>query len=43
MTHLYDALAPVLGLSSAIALFLVMVLLLRGPIRQYWVVLLYVC
>src|ERR1700722_11483571 len=43
MTHLYDALAPVLGLSSAIALFLVMVLLLRGPIRQFWVVLLYVC
>lgn len=43
MTHLYDSLAPVLGFSSAIALFSVMVLLLRGPIRQCWVVLLYVC
>jgi hypothetical protein len=43
MTYFYDASAPLLGLSSAIALFLVMISLLKGPIRQFWVVLLYVC
>ena len=43
MTHIYDALAPILGLGTAIVLFLVMLLLLKGPVRQYWVVFLYVC
>lgn len=42
MTHVYDVLAPVLGVSSAVVLLLLVIFLLRGPARQFWVVLLYV-
>jgi hypothetical protein len=42
VTHFYDALAPVLGASNAIALLLLFFLLLRGPSRKFWVVLFYV-
>ncbi len=42
MTHVYDVLAPILGISNAIALLLLVVFLLLGPTRKYWVVLLYV-
>jgi hypothetical protein len=42
VTHIYDVLAPLLGISNAIALFLLVVLLFFGPTRKFWVVLLYV-
>jgi hypothetical protein len=42
VTHVYDELAPVLGISSAVALLLLVVFLLIGSIRKYQVVLLYV-
>lgn len=42
MTHIYDVLAPILGASNAIALFLLVIFLVLGPTRKYWVVLLYV-
>jgi hypothetical protein len=42
VTHLYDVLAPILGISNAVALLLLVVLLLLGPTRKFWVVLLYV-
>ncbi len=42
MTHVYDVLAPFLGISSALALLLLVVLILLGDTRKYWVVLLYV-
>jgi hypothetical protein len=42
VTHIYDILAPVIGVCSAIALILLVVLLLSGPARKFWVVLLYV-
>lgn len=41
MTHIYDVFALVLGVSSALALFLLVVLLLLGPTRKFWVVLFY--
>ena len=42
MTHLYDVLAPVLSIGSALALFLLVVFLLLGPIGKFWVFLLYI-
>lgn len=42
MTHVYDVLAPILGISNAVALLLLAVLLLIGPTRKLWVVLVYV-
>ena len=42
MTHVYDVLAPVLGISNAVALLLLVAFLLVGPTRKFWVVLLYV-
>lgn len=42
MTHIYDALAPALGIGNAVALFLLVVLLLFGPTRKFWVVFVYV-
>ncbi len=42
MTHVYDILAPVLGIGSAAALFLLVFLLLLGPTQKFWIVLLYV-
>lgn len=42
MTHVYDILAPILGVSNAVALFLLVVFLLLGPARKFWVVLVYV-
>ena len=41
MTHIYDILAPVIGICSAAALILLVVLLLLGPTRKFWIVLLY--
>lgn len=41
MTHIYDILAPVLGICTALALALLIVLLLLGPTRKFWVVLVY--
>jgi hypothetical protein len=42
VTHIYDVLAPILGISNAVALLLLVVFLLFGPTRKFWVVLLYV-
>lgn len=42
MTHVYDVLAPILGVSNAVALLLLVLFLLLGPTRKFWVVLLYV-
>ena len=42
MTHVYDILAPILGVSNAVALLLLVVFLLLGPARKFWVVLVYV-
>lgn len=42
MTRAYDVLAPLLGIGNAVALLLLVVLLLLGPARKFWVVLLYV-
>jgi hypothetical protein len=42
VTHVYDVLAPLLGISNGIALFLLVAFLLIGPTRKFWVVLLYV-
>ena len=42
MTHFYDVLAPILGISNAVALLLLVVFLVIGPTRRFWVVLLYV-
>jgi hypothetical protein len=42
VTHIYDVLAPILGISNAIALLLLAVFLLFGPTRRFWVVLVYV-
>jgi hypothetical protein len=42
VTHVYDILAPALGISNAIALMVLVVFLLFGPVRKFWVVLLYV-
>lgn len=42
MTHVYDVLAPILGVSNAVALLLLVVFLILGPTRKFWVVLLYV-
>ena len=42
MTHIYDVLAPVLGICTALSLALLAVLLLKGPSRKFWVVLVYV-
>jgi len=42
VTHVYDVLAPVLGVSNAVALLLLVVFLLLGPTRKFWVVLVYV-
>ena len=42
MNHAYDLLAPVLSIGSAIALAVAMVLLLLGPLRRkYWIILAY--
>ena len=41
MTRVYDFLAPVLGFGSALALLFLIALLLLGPGRKFWVVLLY--
>ncbi|HTB15198.1 MAG TPA: hypothetical protein VK752_26685 [Bryobacteraceae bacterium] len=42
MTQFYDVLAPVLGVGCGVALLLLVVFLLLGPTRKFWVVLLYV-
>jgi hypothetical protein len=42
VTRAYDVLAPLLGVSNAVALLLLVVLLILGPTRKFWVVLLYV-
>ncbi len=42
MTHVYDILAPALGIGNAGALLLLVILLYLGPTRKFWVVLLYV-
>ena len=42
MSHVYDLLAPALGFANGLALFLLIVFLLLGPTRKFWVVLLYV-
>jgi hypothetical protein len=42
VTQVYDILAPVLGFANGLALFLLIVFLLLGPARKFWVVLLYV-
>lgn len=42
MTHIYDAMAPILGAISAIALLTLVVLILLGSARKFWVVLLFV-
>lgn len=42
MTHVYDVLAPILGISNAVALLLLVVFLLIGPTRRFWIVLVYV-
>jgi hypothetical protein len=41
VTAFYDFLAPFLGFCCGLALFILIVLLLRGPARKFWVVLLY--
>jgi hypothetical protein len=43
MTSVYDFLAPVLGIGNALALLTVLVFILRGPAKKYWVIVLYVC
>ncbi len=42
MTHVYDFLGPVLGVGNGLALLLVLVLLLLGAYRRFWIVLIYV-
>ena len=42
MTHVYDVLAPILGVSNAVAMLLLVIFLVLGPTRKFWVVLLYV-
>jgi hypothetical protein len=42
VTQFYDFLAPVLGIAGAVALLLLIVFLLLGPTRKFWVFLLYV-
>jgi hypothetical protein len=42
VTHFYDVLAPALGVSNAVALLLLVIFLILGPTRKFWVVLLYV-
>jgi hypothetical protein len=42
MNRVYDFLAPVLGVGTAGALSLVLIFLLLGPFRKYWIVLAYV-
>jgi hypothetical protein len=42
VTHVYDVLAPALGIGNALALLLLVVLLFLGPTRKFWVVLIYV-
>jgi hypothetical protein len=42
VSHVYDVLAPILGISNAVALLVLVVFLLLGPTRKFWVVLLYV-
>ena len=42
MSHFYEALAPVLGVGTALALLLVLVFLLLSPARKYWIIAVYV-
>jgi hypothetical protein len=42
VTRFYDLLAPILGVGCGAALLLLVVFLLIGPTRKFWVVLLYV-
>jgi hypothetical protein len=42
VTQFYDFLAPVLGIAGAVALLLLIIFLLLGPTRKFWVFLLYV-
>jgi hypothetical protein len=43
MNHVYDLLAPFLGVANAVALFLVIVFLLLSPLRRrFWIILAYV-
>jgi hypothetical protein len=42
VTQVYDFLAPVLGVGCGVALLLLVVFLVIGPTRKFWVVLLYV-
>jgi len=42
VTHIYDLLAPVIGVATAVSLILLVWFLLSGPTRKFWVVLLYV-
>lgn len=42
MSRVYDLLAPLLGVSTVIALFCVLVLLIKGRFHKYWIVFVYV-
>jgi hypothetical protein len=43
MNHVYDVLAPVLGMATALALLFVLVFLLLSPVRRkFWIILAYV-
>jgi len=42
VSRIYDILAPVLGVGGGVALLVLIVLLLLGPYRKFWVFLLYV-
>lgn len=42
MNHIYDFLAPILGVSTAGALLLSLIFLFRGAIRKYWIIAVYV-
>jgi len=42
VTHLYDILAPALGIANAAALLVLFYLLVNGHARQYWTLLFYV-
>jgi len=43
MNHVYEVLAPFLGIGNAVALFLVLIFLLLSPLRRrFWIILAYV-
>jgi len=40
--NFYDVLAPILGIGTAVALLLVLIFLLLGALRKYWIIAVYV-